>query len=610
VLELGRSAVAAALVALLESSGREAEERAGQSSRSLGTLLAFAKGYGVFEPIEALLQEAFALSETTRGVALASAALARGGSAAPEYQELCARLREAGQALAALAQKGGTSEEYHSARARREAAERELAQLARELVGEEFAALHLDVEALGARLGEREALVGFRRYTRWWLEAADAMPESGETSLRRSSLESLGAFVLRAADEAGEPRLAFVELGPIEAIEPAVRGWRAAIAAEVERGISLDDTGRSREIEIGRELRRAVWDPLLAHLVGAETVIVALDDVLHLVPLEALPLDGERVLVGERWRIETRVALWEVLGSAPESPRGGALVTLGGASFNSRGVALAEAELAVLEADDEPQPRATPVLASLLRGGAWERGFAPLTYSGTEAREVAALFEEVQEDDARTLVLEGRRASRAALEEAAPKARWLHVATHGWFAPESIRSWEDLDEGPRTAGLALRAGAEEVVRGMSPMLICGLAFAGANLPADSLGRVPGLMTAEELSTLDLTGCELAVLSACDTLVGERRAGQGVASLQKALHVAGVRSAITSLWKVPDEATCELMLDFYRRLWVEKKPKARALWEAKQRLREAKDETGRPRYTTRDWAAWVLTGEPD
>ena len=135
------------------------------------------------------------------------------------------------------------------------------------------------------------------------------------------------------------------------------------------------------------------------------------------------------------------------------------------------------------------------------------------------------------------------------------------------------------------------------------MLLCGLALAGANLPENEVGRAPGLITAEEISTLDLASCELAVLSACDTNVGERRAGQGVASLQKALQMAGARSVVTSLWKVPDDATRELMTDFYRRLWVEKKPKVRALWEAKRKLRDA----GLP---TRDWAAWVLTGEPD
>jgi len=150
---------------------------------------------------------------------------------------------------------------------------------------------------------------------------------------------------------------------------------------------------------------------------------------------------------------------------------------------------------------------------------------------------------------------------------------------------------------------------EERVRGMAPVLLCGIALAGANLPADALGRIPRIVTAEEISGWDLSNCELAVLSACDTNVGVRRAGQGVASLQKALHMAGARSVVTSLWKVPDEATKELMVDFYQRLWVEKKPKAQALWEAKMALRARKDEQGRPLYSTRDWAAWVLTGEP-
>jgi CHAT domain-containing protein len=283
-----------------------------------------------------------------------------------------------------------------------------------------------------------------------------------------------------------------------------------------------------------------------------------------------------------------------------------ALVALGGASFNSEPLAPSAED----KADVDAASSSPELVASILRGGAWERGFAPLTYTGLEAREVAAIHGEVFEDGGASVVLEKRRASRASLEELAPRARWLHIATHGWFAAESIHSWKDAEPLDPDAAAIPRTSGEEQVKGMSPMLLCGLALAGANLPESALGRVPGLVTAEELSTLDLSNCELAVLSACDTNVGERRAGQGVASLQMALQMAGARSVVTSLWKVPDEATRELMTDFYRRLWVEKKPKAQALWEAKKKLREAQDERGESRYALRDWAAWVLTGEPD
>src|SRR5262249_57153740 len=96
---------------------------------------------------------------------------------------------------------------------------------------------------------------------------------------------------------------------------------------------------------------------------------------------------------------------------------------------------------------------------------------------------------------------------------------------------------------------------------------------------DALDRVPGILTAEELASFDLSHCELAVLSACETNVGTRRAGQGIQSLQTALHAAGARSAITSLWKVDDAATQRLFELFYTKLWREKLRKSEALWQA-------------------------------
>ena len=81
------------------------------------------------------------------------------------------------------------------------------------------------------------------------------------------------------------------------------------------------------------------------------------------------------------------------------------------------------------------------------------------------------------------------------------------------------------------------------------------------------------------------------------------AGQGIQSLQAALYAAGARTSITSLWKVDDAATRKLMELLYTNLWLEKMPKAEALWQAKVALREA----GHP---VRDWAGWVLTGDPE
>jgi CHAT domain-containing protein len=201
--------------------------------------------------------------------------------------------------------------------------------------------------------------------------------------------------------------------------------------------------------------------------------------------------------------------------------------------------------------------------------------FASLPASRDELQRVAAQFAAEFDEEATLLVRS--QATKAALAEHAGKARYLHIATHGWFAPESVKSVLDEEQDPHDGRPRLSLG--ERLTGFAPM------------------------TAEELCALGLANCELAVLSACETNVGIRRAGQGIQSLQTALHVAGVRSAITSLWKVDDAATRRLFELFYAKLMGEDLGKADALWQAKMALRAE----GHP---TRDWAGWVLSGNPD
>jgi tetratricopeptide (TPR) repeat protein len=608
ILALCRAQAHAVRTVLLSSPSREAEERCTSFAETLDFALSFARGYGVFDPSSELKAPSFVLSESVRGAAIVSADLERMASGSPNYAQQREALVKASDDLAALAQKGTTTEAFDAARVKREQAESDLIALARDVAGGTLEGVELKLPVLAKLLGERTASVSFRRFKDWRVELAQGSDANGTSVRKDISTESLCAFVVRGSaaastsDNSAQP-LTLVDLGPIAPIESAVREWREAIGVGLERGIGsvrpTMDLVRSK----GEALRTLVLDPVVAALGDAQRVVVVLDDVVHLVPLESLPLAGSTDLVGDRWKIETRATLTELFGIEPV-PKGEALVAFGGASFNAEPASPSKEETAAVEAEKPTQ------VATLLRGGAWEPGFPPLPQSGEEARGIRSLYEEVFGKARPALVFEKHKASRQALIELAPKARFLHIATHGWFTSESIRSWSDPTPIDVQSGLGLRQSGEEQVKGMSPMLLCGLALAGANLPENAVGRAPGLVTAEELSTLDLSNCELAVLSACDTNVGERRAGQGVASFQRALQMAGARSVITSLWKVPDEATKELMLDFYRRIWVEKKPKGQALWEAKKKLREAKDESGLPKYSTRDWAAWVLTGDPN
>ena len=103
--------------------------------------------------------------------------------------------------------------------------------------------------------------------------------------------------------------------------------------------------------------------------------------------------------------------------------------------------------------------------------------------------------------------------------------------------------------------------------GENPLLLSGLFFAGANLHgdrADSLGAEDGILTAYEVSAMDLAGTELVVLSACETGVGEVAAGEGVYGLRRAFQMAGARTVVSALWPVSDQATAEMMGGLYER----------------------------------------------
>jgi CHAT domain-containing protein len=142
--------------------------------------------------------------------------------------------------------------------------------------------------------------------------------------------------------------------------------------------------------------------------------------------------------------------------------------------------------------------------------------------------------------------------------------------------------------------------------------LSGLAWAGAAGPpkeasAASIDLGAALMTAEEVASLDLRGCELAVLSACETGLGRTAGGEGVLGLQRAFHQAGCRTVVVSLWKVDDATTRALMERFYENLWRSKLPPLQALRQAQLRVLDDPElgGGGNPRL----WAAWTLSGDP-
>lgn len=506
-----------------------------------------------------LTDDAFTASEVLRGVASWQAAMQRGAAHDPELRGAMERAAHAAAALAEATGDPGGVGTTSDARLELDAAESAVSALAAHKLPADLLAVRPTAGSVRARLGANDALVAYRVYG---AVAPGSHPWAGDAILR------LCAFVARSTG------IAIVDLGELEAVRTAAARWRGAVLGDL-RSVRSD----------GEALRTLVLDPLQPLLAHATNVHALLDDVLHAVSIDSLP-EGDG-LVGDtrRWTIHSTI--WGVLGNAAPAPAPQTLVAFGGVDFDAEGASSAPS------VEGAPE-RVLPERRSGVR-------FEPLAASEAEVVTIAAMF------TARGGAVELRTrgdATATALAALAPRADVLHLATHGWFAPAAVSS---LAEERARDGLRLLTQKEQLT-GIAPMVLCGIALAGANRAGDCEGRIRGALTGAELAALDLSRCTLAVLSACDSNVGERRNGQGLYSLQRAMHLAGARSTLASLWRVQDAATREFMATFYRLLLDEGQPATAALWNAKATLRGAVDErTGQPRFRPRDWAAWVLCG---
>lgn len=112
----------------------------------------------------------------------------------------------------------------------------------------------------------------------------------------------------------------------------------------------------------------------------------------------------------------------------------------------------------------------------------------------------------------------------------------------------------------------------------------------------------GILSAYEISQLDLENSDLVVLSACETGLGDI-ISDGIAGLQRGLKKAGTNCILMSLWKVDDEATYQLMVNFYRHWITDGMDKTTALYAAQDDIKHDSQHPGwsNPKY----WSAFIL-----
>jgi CHAT domain-containing protein/tetratricopeptide (TPR) repeat protein len=528
------------------------------------------------------------------------------GAGDPEVAELAEQLKTVRRRLADQLVRGPGDDDaathmraIDGTRTEKEAMERRLFRLSLSF-RRNHSADAVDLAAIQHALTDRDALVSFARFMR-----LQPRTESGPDSVPTTQEEYL-AFIVRPG------RCEVVPLGPASTIDDLIDQLRSRLASAALYGGPGRAEGAYRSA--ARQLRALVWDPIAPSLEGSRRVFVVPDGELNLVHLAALPAEGSGYLAEHGPPIHYLAAERDLVD--PEWPSNGSgVLALGAPAFDDP---LQFAQLR--RAGDEQSLDERLLLASreTFRGTRSACGdfqtirFEPLSAAALEVEELAGLWRsdamsssrdsEAADSGSADVVLTGSEASETAFKLLAPGHRVLHAATHGFFLGEACPSALD-----RPAGFGLDGLPADVV-GENPLLLSGLAFAGANLREHAgPDEEDGILTAEEIASLDLSSVEWAVLSACDTGVGEVRAGEGVFGLRRAFQVAGARTLIMSLWPVEDEVTRAWMQELYTNRFVKGMTTIDSVHQASLALLTQRREAGlstHPFY----WAGFIASGD--
>ncbi|MEB3268933.1 MAG: CHAT domain-containing protein [Leptolyngbya sp.] len=363
-----------------------------------------------------------------------------------------------------------------------------------------------------------------------------------------------------------------MDLGEAAAIDAAVAAFVASLRDPTR------DPGPA-----ARHLSALVVDPIQAQWQGFDQVLIAPDGQLNRIPFEALQTPEATYLV-ERYRLSYLNSGRDLLRMVPPPPanRPGDRPT--------PPVIFANPDYQV--AIDKPLSNQRSPGPALPLG---QLRVGPLPGTAAEAAAILPFLPQAR-------LFTASAATENALKQVR-SPRILHIATHGFF-------WEGTAAtdavGSRGLGLQPTLGGSlptspSPVTVADPLLRSGLALAGFNRRTS--GSEDGVLTALEVTSLDLLGTQLVVLSACDTGRGDIANGEGVYGLRRAFALAGAEAQVLSLWQVDDLGTQALMATYYENL-SQGQGRSAALRQGQLALLRGDGPYRHPYY----WAAFILAGD--
>lgn len=336
------------------------------------------------------------------------------------------------------------------------------------------------------------------------------------------------------------------------------------------------------------------FEEISMHLNGVKTIYVSPSGMMHKTNFSALQLSDDKV-IGEKYEVH-------VLGSSSE------LLVLKDFVINKNDnlefLLYGDIDYDNRETVDSVIPSNINKLdlkdkLYAMRAGS---GIVKWSYLAGSDKEINSIKSKSDSFAFKSKIIKGNQATKSSILKLDRKKDnyILHLATHGFFFENpknellENKGLINYIENNETSKAYFYKASDD------PMLRSGLVFAGANEywgnSIDTSVIDDGILTAKEISNLDLSACQLVVLSACDTGLGDINGSEGVYGLQRAFKMAGVKNIIMSLWKIPDVQTAELFDLFYEAFF-----KGNSIHDA---LRIAQSKM-KDKYSPYYWAGFVL-----
>ena len=314
-----------------------------------------------------------------------------------------------------------------------------------------------------------------------------------------------------------------------------------------------------------------LWKPLEKYFPKNPRIFFAPSGMLHQIAIEYAPVDHEKTISDkyEIYRVSsTRFLAMDYMPKPMKNT-----VLYGGVYYDSDTTTMKQES-------DRFATRGTDEIYTSFATLNKDEDRSPLPYLSGTKTEVENIVAKMKKKKISTTLYEGSQANEESFKAlSGSNISVLHIATHGFFLP-----------------------TDEKLSGDQSLIQSGLLLSGANLAWQNKpipeGVEDGILTAKEISFMDLRKTDLVVLSACQTALGEIT-GEGVFGLQRGFKKAGVRTIIMSLWPVDDNATLLMMTEFYTN--VTKKMSKREAFLAAQNKVKTTEGFANPRF----WAAFIM-----